>query len=170
MPLNLSLPHQAPELGLYGDCNLDDAAFAVFTLIGDKTPPQDVASALEKQWLEQGNEYHLARPAAPVAELMTLRDAVRAHIALDKGKRERSDGSTAGDLEWWPTAFVVVVRKDWRDNAGGLLFVFANEEKGYELDMFFFKLEDAYMTLSSLSFGDEYLARSKAIYGQEAST
>jgi hypothetical protein len=101
---------------------------------------------------------------------MTLQDAVRAHIALDKGKRERSDGSTADDLEWWPTAFFVVVREDWRDNASGLLFVFADEEKEYELDMFFFKLEDAYMMLSSLSFGDEDLAGSKVIYGQKAST
>jgi hypothetical protein len=63
------------------------------------------------------------RPAAPVAELKTLRDVVRAHIALDKGKRERSDGGAAGDLKWWPTVFIVIVRKDWREKVGGLLFV-----------------------------------------------
>lgn len=167
MALDLSLPSQAPELGQYDDCNWDDAAFAVYTLLGDKVPPQDVASALEKQWLEQGNENHLVRPAASTIELETLRDVVQAHIDLDKGKHERSDGGAVGDLEWWPTAFVVVVREDWRTKPGGLLFVFADEEKDYKMDKFFFKVEDAYMMLSSLSFMDEELARSKTIYSQE---
>jgi hypothetical protein len=61
MTADLSLPHQAPELGQYGDCNWDEAAFAVYTLLGDAVSLQDVASALEKQWLEQGNDHHLAR-------------------------------------------------------------------------------------------------------------
>ena len=167
MSPDLSLPHQAPKLGKYGDYNWDDAAFAVYSLLGDKTPPQDVASVLEKQWLEQGNQNQLARPVAPATELETLQDVVRAHSALDKGKCQRSGSGAAGDLEWWPTAFVVVVREDWREKVGGLLFAFADEERDYELDMFFFKLEDAYMMLSSLIFGDEDLAGSKAIYGQD---
>jgi hypothetical protein len=162
MPLDLSLPSRAPELGQYGDCNWDDAAFAVYTLLGDKVPLQDVASPLEKQWLGKGNKHYLARPAAPVVELKTLRDVVRAHIALDKGKRERSDGGAAGDLEWWPTAFIVICREDWREKVSGLLFVFVDEEREYE--------QDAYMMLSSLSFGDDDLAGSKVMYGQIAST
>jgi hypothetical protein len=47
------------------------------------------------------------------------------------------------------------------------LFVNADDEKGCELDKFFFKLEDANMMLSSLTFGDEGLARSKIVYDKE---
>ncbi|KAF2865811.1 hypothetical protein BDV95DRAFT_599500 [Massariosphaeria phaeospora] len=170
MPPDLSLPPRAPTLGHYNDCNWDDAAFALYTLLADKVPLLAVASALEKQWLSQGNETHLVRPAAPVTAFQTLRDVVQAHIALDKGKRARSDGGAAADLEWWPTAFVVVVREDWDVEPGGLLFVFADEERGYAMDRFFFKVEDAYVMLSSLSFGDEEVARCKAVYGQEPET
>jgi hypothetical protein len=60
-----------------------------------------------------------------------------------------------------------VVREDWKTRSGGLLFVFADKEKDYGIDMIFFKVEDAYMTLSSLCFGYEGLARSKAVYGLE---
>jgi hypothetical protein len=167
MALDLTLPAQAPELGQYSDYNWDNAAFAVYTL-DDTVSMQDVVSTLEKQWLEQGNEDHLTRPAAPATRLATLRDVVQTHIALDKGKCERSDGAAAGGLEWWPTAFVVVVRKDWETRPDGLLFVFVDDEDEYKMDKFFFKSKDAYMMLSSLSFGDEELARSKQIYGQEA--
>ncbi|CAE7195343.1 hypothetical protein P3342_009860 [Pyrenophora teres f. teres] len=167
MTPDLSLPSRAPELGQYGDCNWDDAAFAIYTLLGDKVSLQEVASVLEKQWLEQGNENHLVRPATPTAEFETLQDIVQAHINLDKGKRERNDGGAAADLEWWPTAFIVVVREDWRTKPGGLLFVFADDEKDCEMDKFYFKIEDAYMMLSSLSFGDEELATSKEAYSQE---
>lgn len=167
MAPDLSLPTHAPELGQYGDYNWDDAAFAVYTVIGDKIPLEDVASALEEQWLQQGNENHLVRPAEPAAEFKTLKDIVQAHIAMDKVESERKDGSAAGDLKWWPTAFIVIVREDWRTTPGGLLFVFANDDEDCEMDKFFFKLEDAYMMLSSLSFGDEELVRSKEIYGQE---
>jgi hypothetical protein len=157
--------HHTPALSQYDDFIWDYAAFAVYTLLGDKVPPQDVASALERQWLDQGNEDHLARPA-PIAEVETLNEVVRAHIALEKVNRERSDGSAVGKLKWWLTAFVVVVREDWRTN--GLLFVFADEWNDYKMNKFFSKLEDAYMMLSSLSFVDEELARSKVIYSQES--
>jgi hypothetical protein len=162
MANKLSLPHQARELGQYAHYNLDKAAFAIYTLLCNNVQLQDVASALEKQWLEQGNEDHLVR-RAPAAEFDSLQGAVRAHVAMIKS----ADAGAASDLEWWPTGFIVLVREDWRTNSGGLSFVFADEEKDYELDKFFFKLEDAYMMLSSLSFGDEELARSKVIYGQE---
>lgn len=172
MAPDLSLPARTPELGQYGDSNWDDAAFALYTLIGDRAPLPDVASALEEQWLKQGNENHLVRPAEqqPTAELETLKDVVQAHVAMDKGKSERDDGGAAGDLRWWPTAFIVVVREDWRTAPGGLLFVFADDERDCEMDKFFFQVEDAYMMLSSLSFGDEDLVRSKEIYGREPRT
>jgi hypothetical protein len=166
MAYDLSLPHRASELGQYNDYNWDDAAFAVYTLLGAEVP-LEVASALEKQWLEQGNENHLVRPVSSTLKLNILRDVVEAHIAMDKSVRERSDGGAKGDLEWWPTAFVVAVREDWRTKPGGLLFVFADEENGYELNKFFFSIEDAFMMLSSFSFGDMDLAANKAAYGLE---
>ncbi|KAI0582606.1 DNase-NucA-NucB domain-containing protein [Pyrenophora tritici-repentis] len=158
MTPDLSLPSRAPELGQYDDCNWDDAAFAVYTLLGDKVSVQDVASVLEKQWLDQGNEKHLVRPAEPTAKFETLQEIVQAHINLDKGRQPHSDA--VFDLEWWPTAFIVVVREDWRTKTGGLLFVFADDENDCEMDKFYFNIEDAYMMLSSLSFGDEELSDS----------
>jgi hypothetical protein len=45
--------------------------------------------------------------------------------------------------------------------------VYVDDEKNCEMDKFFFQAKDAYMMLSSLSFGDEDLARSKTIYQEE---
>ncbi|KAI4694539.1 hypothetical protein J4E81_006758 [Alternaria sp. BMP 2799] len=159
MAPDLSLPPQAPELGQCDDFNWNRAAFAVYTFV-DGVSLQDVASTLEKQWLEQGNEDHLVRPAPSTSELETLQEVLQAHIALDKGA-----DSEANEIEWWPTAFIVVVRKDWKE-PGGLLFVFADDENDYKLDKFFFKVDDAYMMLSSLSFQDETEAGSKEVYAQ----
>ena len=50
---------------------------------------------------------------------------------------------------------------------GGLLFVFADDEEDCKMDKFYFNIEDTCMMLSSLSFGDEELADSKANYSQE---
>ncbi|KAI4614410.1 hypothetical protein J4E83_007063 [Alternaria metachromatica] len=160
MAPDLSLPPQAPELGRCGDeFDWNRAAFAVYTLV-DGVSLQDVASTLEKQWLEQGNEDHLVRPAPSTSELKTLLEVLQAHIALEKGADSETD-----ELEWWPTAFIVVVRKDWKE-PGGLLFVFADDENDYKLDKFFFQVDDAYMMLSSLSFQDETEAGSKEVYAQ----
>jgi hypothetical protein len=103
------------------------------------------------------------RPAPHVASFESLRDVLNAHIALDKGNHERSDG--AGDLDWWPTAFIVVVDERWRE-PGGLMFVYADEERDCAMDKFFFRVEDAYMMLSSLSFGEEELVDSHECYAQ----
>jgi hypothetical protein len=168
MTLDLSLPPRAPELARWDDCVWDDAAFAVYSLLGDKISIQDVASALEKQWLEEGNEEHLTRPAPPALGLKTtLRDLVKAHIDLDKVDHNRSGGNTKKELKWWPTAFIVVVREDWT-KPGGLLFVFADDENDYVVDKYFFKLEDAYMMLASLQYMDEGYATSKEFYAQDA--
>ena len=93
------------------------------------------------------------RLAAPTAESETLQDIFQAHVNLDKDKRERSDGGVMGDLEWSLTAFIVLVREDWRTKPGGLSFVFTDEEKDSKIEKFFFQVEDAYMVLSSVSFG-----------------
>lgn len=159
MAPDLSLPPQALELGQCDDFNWDRAAFAVYTLAGEVSL-QDVASTLEKQWLEQGNEDHLVRPAPTTLELKSLQEVLQAHIALGKGR-----DSERNEIEWWPIAFIVVVREDWKE-PGGLLFVFADDENSYKVDKFFFKVDDAYMMLSSLSFQDETEAGSKEVYAQ----
>lgn len=164
MTFDICLPPRAPELGRYGKYNWEEAAFALYTLVGDKVPLQDVVSVLEQQWLEQGNETHIVRAAAAKAEFDTLHEIVQAHAGLDKGIRRHSDGSAVCDLEWWPIAFIVVVREDWRI-PGGLLFVYADDEKDCKMDSFFVNVEDAYMLLSGLNCGDEDLAACKVTYG-----
>ncbi|CAD0107835.1 unnamed protein product [Aureobasidium uvarum] len=76
----------------------------------------------------------------------------------------------AKDLEWYPTAFIVVTAEDVDDT--GLLFVYVDDETEDDdetaecrTDKFFFKQEDANMMLSSLVYDDDTCARSKEIYG-----
>jgi hypothetical protein len=107
------------------------------------------------------------RPTRPAKDLKTLQAVVNAHIVLNKGKHERSDGGAAGHPDWRPPAFIVVVQGVWKTKSGGLLFVYADDEKDCGLNSFFLKVEDAYMMLSSLGFVNEELARSKELYGQE---
>lgn len=38
-------------------------------------------------------------------------------------------------------------------------------KRGFPKEKFFFRLDDAYMLLSSIIFGDEECARSKEVYG-----
>ena len=104
--------------------------------------------------MEQGNENHIARPAVPNVEFETLGEVLKAHIALDKGKHKRDDDGAAADLECRPTGFIVIVAENRKTMPGGLLFVYADDEKDCELDKFFFKMQDAYMMLSSFTFGE----------------
>ncbi|KAI1406369.1 hypothetical protein F4819DRAFT_441369 [Hypoxylon fuscum] len=168
---DLSLPPAAPELGEYSDCNLDDAAFALYSLADmPESCVQEIASTLEKEWIKNELGTHLALPAKPTANFnnKTLEDVARAHIAMDKKFKPRDDGGAKGDLSWWPTAFLVIVKQDWK-TPGGLLFVFVEDEKGgCPMDKFFFNLGDAYAMLSSLSFGDEDIADLKEKYSIES--
>ncbi|OAK94445.1 hypothetical protein IQ06DRAFT_286491 [Phaeosphaeriaceae sp. SRC1lsM3a] len=166
MPLDLSLPRHAPELCQYGNYNWDEAAFAIYTLLGPTVPRSSVASVLNQRWLEQGNEDSLTRPAPELtAQVQTLKDAVLAHISLDKGICPRTDGGAAGDLEWWPTAFIVVVSEDWQSVDGGLLFVYVDEERGGEVGMFGLKVRHASEMLECLRFGDEEVGEGREAYG-----
>lgn len=162
MTPDLTLPPSAPQLCTFTDCAWDDASFALYTLLPN-TPLQEIASSLEKQWRDQGNTTHLVQPA-PNASHSSLKDIVAAHIALDKGLRPRTDGGAKADLTWWPTGFLVVVREEWKE-VGGLLFVYADEEKEGRMGRFAFRVEDAYMMLSSLVFGDEEVGRCAEVYG-----
>lgn len=167
--LDLSLPSHAPELGQYESMNHDDATFALYTLADlSEFQVQEVANALEQEWMDEMGT-HLVRLAQPTSIYAnkTLKDIVRAHVAMDKGIKPRSDGGAAGDISWWPTAFIVITKKDWKD-PNALLFVLADDsKKGFPMDKFFFKLDDAYMMLSSLSFGDEYLGGCRELYDTE---
>jgi hypothetical protein len=93
MTFDLPLPSRAPELSQWDECVWNDAAFEVYTLLRDTILIRDVASTLEKQWLEQGNEEHLTRPTPPASELKMLRHLLKAHIYLDKVKHERINGN-----------------------------------------------------------------------------
>lgn len=58
----------------------------------------------------------------------------------------------------------MIVGECWETKPGGLLFEFADDEMDFKMEKCFFKVEDTYVILSSLSFGDEELARSKEVY------
>lgn len=52
--------------------------------------------------------------------------------------------------------------ESWR-----LLFVHVDDEKEGEMDMFYFKVEDADRVISSLRFGDEEVGMCEGAYGRE---
>lgn len=167
---DLSLPSHSPELGDYGPMDLDQASFALYTLID--LPSNEfnrIVSTLDSKWMETFGEdsTHLVRlPKTHTFTGRTLKDVLQAQIEMDKEVKLRSDG--VGDMYWWPHAFIVVVHREWEEK--GLLFVFADddEETGeglFPVDQYFFKPKDTYMMLSSLVLGNEYLERSKELYG-----
>ncbi|KAI1409719.1 hypothetical protein F5Y13DRAFT_203130 [Hypoxylon sp. FL1857] len=167
---DLTLPAYAPKLGKYADYHWNDAAFALYSLV-DISEAQigDVASELEREWLEDEMETHLVLPAKPTASFAgkTLKDVVQAHVAMDMGIRKNKDRDSRGDLSWRPTSFMVIVKKEWKSR-GGLLFVFVDDEQERcPLDKFFLRPEDAHLLLSSLVFGDEWLADVKDQYAAD---
>ncbi|TKA82357.1 hypothetical protein B0A49_00098 [Cryomyces minteri] len=169
-PPNLSLPPRAPELGVYRDKNWDDASFAMYTLIDISNDElQEICDIPDKQWMEnQGGEgSHLVR-VAPQHNFAgkTLKDILDYHVQLDR--TDSPDGEEKYELDWYPTAFVVLTSQDWKSD--GLLFVYADDEaEGCPLDKFFFLPKDSYMMLSSVAFGDETCTRSKEVYQHGAS-
>ncbi|KAK5139278.1 hypothetical protein LTR04_003729 [Oleoguttula sp. CCFEE 6159] len=167
---DLSLPPQAPELGMYCDKNWDDASFAVYTLVDvSEDELQEICDVPDNQLMEnQGGEgSHLVR-VAPQHNFAgkTLKDILDYHVQMDKSDFPADEDKYG--LDWFPTAFVVLTSQDWKSE--GLLFVYVDDEaEGCPLDKFFFLLEDSYMMLSSISFGDETCTRSKEIYQHGAS-
>lgn len=162
---DLSLPSHCPELARETDTNWDDASFALYTLV--ELPPhelQNIASLLEKEWIEKDLNCHLVRiPTRHNFVGKSLRDIVHAHVQMDKELTLRNDPVARGDIAWFPIGFLVITSQEWRDR--GVLFVYVDyHEPARPVDKFFFRLEDAYMMLSSINFGDEECARSKEIY------
>jgi hypothetical protein len=64
---------------------------------------------------------------------------VQAHITSDNGERKRVEVSAMSALDWYPIAFIVIVREDRDSKPGRLLFVYADDEKDCEMDKFFFQ-------------------------------
>ncbi|PWY89148.1 hypothetical protein BO70DRAFT_426804 [Aspergillus heteromorphus CBS 117.55] len=150
------------------NANWDEASFAIYTLI---TLPASSLSALlttlNDEWTQ--NMTDEAPPLVrtpPVYDFTgtSLREVVQAHSALDKGFTPRDDSGADGNIQWYPTAFIVVTSLDWRER--GLVFVYVDgEDSGFAMEKFVFMVDDAYLMLSSLSFGDESLAGSRENYG-----
>ncbi|KAF4762104.1 hypothetical protein N7455_002917 [Penicillium solitum] len=162
--LDLSLPSYSPELGDFGNKNLDSATFALYTLVDlPASELESIASLLDKEWMEkQGNEGPHLVCLAPSNNFAgkSLNDIVTTHIQIDKDETLCDDAGATGDLGWYPSAFLVVTSNEWKKH--GILFVFADtEQMGFPMDKFFFLPKDGYMMLSSIIFGDEECARSK---------
>ncbi|KAH0355698.1 hypothetical protein KCU83_g1824, partial [Aureobasidium melanogenum] len=134
---------------------------------------QEIATMLDAKWYEgQGNESSYLVRVAPSHNFANknLSDILEAHVKLDKvapGQSESQYG--APDLQWYPTAFIVVTAENLDDQ--GLLLVYVDDEVDEDdevakcrTDKFFFKQKDADLMLSSLVFDDETCARSKEIY------
>lgn len=173
--MDLTLPPTYPGLGVYGEYSWSNASFALYTLIStSESRMQEIATTLDTEWYRgQGNEgSHLVR-VAPIHNFAnkSLSDILEAHVKLDKvapGQGESQYGAL--DLEWYPTAFVVVTAENLDDK--GLLLVYVDDEvdeddevREYKTDKFFFKQKDANSLLSSLAYDDDTAARSKDIYG-----
>lgn len=162
--LDLSIPSYSPELGDFGNKNLDSATFASYTLIDlSASELESIASLLDKEWMgKQDNEGpHLVR-LAPSNNFAgkSLNDIVTTHIQMDKEETPRDDAGATGDLSWYPSAFLAVTSNEWKKH--GILFVYADtEQMGFPMDKFFFLPKDGHMMLSSIISGDEECARSK---------
>ncbi|KAI1483876.1 hypothetical protein F4774DRAFT_108389 [Daldinia eschscholtzii] len=171
--LDLTLPEAAPELTTFGKYNWSSAAFYLYTLIPGVNL-DDVAAGLQEEWYEDENDVPIIKIAQPEADFSgkTLSDVVAAHVATDKGiKAEKSKGrGSKGEIAVYPKAFVVVTKKDWKED-GGLLWVYVMDGKkgrGGKLDKYFFKFEDAYLLLSGVLFSDYTLNDAKERFDIEA--
>ncbi|KAI0122237.1 hypothetical protein F4814DRAFT_408034 [Daldinia grandis] len=171
--LDLTLPEAAPELTTYGKYYWGDAVFYLYNLVPGVNLTEAAAS-LQKEWFEEDNETPIIKIAQPEADFAgkTLSDVVAAHVAADKGiKLHKGKGrSSKGDISVYPKAFVVVTKKDWKED-GGLLWVYVmdgKKGKGGKLDKYFFKFEDAYPLFSGVSFADYTLNDAKERFDIEA--
>ncbi|KAF3059920.1 hypothetical protein GL218_04556 [Daldinia childiae] len=171
--LDLTLPEAAPELTTYGKYHWGDAVFYLYNLIPGVNLTE-VAAGLQEEWFEEDNETPIIKIAQPEADFAgkTLSDVVAAHVAADKGvKPHKGKGrGSKGDISVYPKAFVVVTKKDWKED-GGLLWVYVmdgKKGKGGKLDKYFFKFEDAYLLLSGVSFADYTLNDAKERFDIEA--
>jgi hypothetical protein len=164
----------------YGKYSWSNASFALYSIIqSSKKSLEEIAAELDAEWYEeQGNEgSHLVRLApSPLHE--SLSDVLEAHAALHKvAPGQSTEQFGALDLEWYPTAFIVVTAEMLDEK--GLLFVYVdeeveNEDEGdddkdnttlFPIDKFFFKQKDANSMLSTLIYDDDSATQMKETYG-----
>ncbi|PLB41068.1 uncharacterized protein BDW47DRAFT_74987 [Aspergillus candidus] len=168
---DLSLPPTCPPLGAFENYNMDDAAFALYTLVD--LPPSslsELTTLVNSEWITS--------PDVPPLVLLPdrynftgqpLRAVLDAHVALDKDITPRDDNpDVEGNLHWFPSAFIVVTDVDWATR--GLLFVYLDDRddegegldaESRSLEKFFFRAQDAYPFLGSVSYGDSTLCQAK---------
>ncbi|KAI1659581.1 hypothetical protein F4813DRAFT_387688 [Daldinia decipiens] len=178
--LDLTLPEAAPGLTTYGKYSWGDAFFYLYNLVPGVNLAE-VAAGLQEVWYKEENVTPIIKIARPEADFAgkTLSDVVAAHVAADKGiklDKVKSRGSkrrhreSMGNISVYPTAFVVVTKKDWKKD-GGLLWVYVmdgKKGKGGKLDKFFFRFEDAYLLLAGVLFVNCTLNEAKREYDIEA--
>ncbi|KAI1808633.1 hypothetical protein F4811DRAFT_178795 [Daldinia bambusicola] len=160
--LDLTLPEAAPELTRFGKYSWSCCTFYLYSLVPG-VDLDEVVKALQGEWIEETPDMPMLQIAKPEADFSgkTLADVVAAHVATDKGitgKKARGRESR-GRISVYPTAFVVVTKKEWKEDRG-LLWVYVVDGKkgrGGKLDKYFFKFEKSYYLLSSVIIGDETL-------------
>jgi hypothetical protein len=183
---DLTLPPTFPRLSGYGKYAWGDSSFSLYSIIETSEERlKDIAAALDAEWYEeqgfQGS--HLVR-VAPSPIHKSLADILEVHANLEKVAPDQDEQKFGAlDLEWYPTAFIVVTAETLEDR--GLLFVFVDDESEDEseedgdndgdndgnkttefpLDKFFFEQKDAHSMLSTLMYDDDSAARAKEIYG-----
>jgi hypothetical protein len=180
---DLAMPPTFTRLSGYGKYAWGDSSFALYSIIETSEERlKDIAAALDAEWYkEQGFQgSHLVR-VAPSPIHKSLADILETHAALEKVAPDQDEQKFGAlDLEWYPTAFIVVTAETLDDK--GLLFVYVDDEAGIEddeqdddkvedkitefpLGKFFFKQKDAHSMLSTLMYDDDSAARAKEIYG-----
>ncbi|KAI8958098.1 hypothetical protein F5Y11DRAFT_54507 [Daldinia sp. FL1419] len=171
--LDLTLPESAPELTAYGKYYWGDSIFYLYNLVPGVNL-EEAAASLQEEWFEEENETPILKVAQPEADFSgkTLSDVIAAHVAADKGVKPRKGKGrdSKGDIAVYPTAFVVVTKKNWKED-GGLLWVYVmdgKKGKGGKLDKYFFKYDDAYLLFSGVLFADYTLNEAKERFDIEA--
>ncbi|RAL04576.1 uncharacterized protein BO80DRAFT_441453 [Aspergillus ibericus CBS 121593] len=168
--LNLTLPATCPALHQGDDTNWSNASFALYTLV--TLTPSDLdtlTTTLSHEWKQtttSGATSLVRTPPLHNYAGQNLQAIVQAHIELDKEFVPREDGSQRGDLHWFPTAFLVVTSREWKER--GLLFVYV--DTGLEncpLERFWFAVDDAYGMLVGLRVGEVTPARCREFFDLE---
>ncbi|PLN83589.1 hypothetical protein BDW42DRAFT_192239 [Aspergillus taichungensis] len=158
---DLSLPPTCPQLGAFENYNMDDAAFALNTLVD--LPPSsllELTTLLNSEWITSPDVPPLVRlPDRYNFKGKPLRAVLDTHVHLDGDITPRDDNpDVEGDLRWFPSALIVVTDVNWATR--GLLFVYLDDRddegeglvpESRSLEKFFFRAQDASAFLGSVS-------------------
>ncbi|KAI1095020.1 hypothetical protein F5B19DRAFT_396054 [Rostrohypoxylon terebratum] len=160
--LDLALPATVPELEKFAAITCqNEPSLAVYSLVElPMAQLEEMVSFLVSHVSGIGHPLHI-RLAEPTPDFSgkTLKDIFQAHLTMvEKGFNpvpcEAPCELPCGIFAWSPCYFIVVVKKDWKSSADGLLLVF--HEKGHiiPIDKVFFSVEDS-VTLLDMAIGEE---------------